>query len=53
MMRVAPIDRVHHIITDSGTAGAVVAACEEQGVEVEVVSTESSGRVSARGSGRR
>ena len=42
MMRVAPIERVRRIITDSGTAGAVVAACEEQGVEVEVVSTESS-----------
>ena len=53
MMRVAPIERVRRIITDSGTAGAVVAACEEQGVEVEVVSTESSGRVSAGGSGRR
>jgi DeoR family transcriptional regulator of aga operon len=53
MMRVAPIERVRRIITDSGTSGAVVAACEEQGVEVEVVSTESSGRVSARGSGRR
>ncbi len=47
MMRVAPIERVRRIITDSGTSGEVVAACEEQGVEVEVVSTESSGRVSA------
>ena len=56
MMRVAPIERVRRIITDSGTSGAVVAACEEQGVEVEVVPTESSGRVSAAppaGSGRR
>jgi DeoR/GlpR family transcriptional regulator of sugar metabolism len=56
MMRVAPIERVRRIITDSGTSEEVVAACEEQGVEVEVVSTESAGRVSAgppSGSGRR
>jgi len=56
MMRVAPIERVRRIITDSGTSGEVVAACEEQGVEVEVVSAKSSGRVSAgspAGSGRR
>jgi DeoR family transcriptional regulator of aga operon len=55
MMRVAPIERVRRIITDSGTSGDVVAACEEQGVEVEVVSTEGSGKVSAgdsAGSGR-
>ena len=47
MMRVAPIERVRRIITDSGTSEEVVAACEEQGVEVEVVSATSSGRVSA------
>ena len=47
MMRVAPIERVRRIITDSGTLEDVVAACQEQGVEVEVVSAESSGRVSA------
>ena len=52
MMRVAPIERVRRIITDSGTSEEVVAACEEQGVEVEVVSTESSGRPTT-GSGRR
>ena len=40
------------IITDSGTSGEVVAACEEQGVEVEVVSTEGAGRVSAGPSAR-
>jgi DeoR/GlpR family transcriptional regulator of sugar metabolism len=50
MMRVAPIERVRRIITDSGTSREVVAACEEQGVEVEVVSTESLDRVSAGGS---
>jgi DeoR/GlpR family transcriptional regulator of sugar metabolism len=44
MMRVAPIERVRRIITGSGTSGEVVAACEEQGVEVEVVSTEGAGR---------
>ena len=56
MMRVAPIERVRRIITDSGTSEEVVAACEELGVEVEVVSPESSGRISAgptAGSGRR
>ena len=47
MMRVAPIEGVRRIITDSGTSEEVVASCEEQGVEVEVVSAESSGRVSA------
>src|SRR5215203_5884716 len=55
MMRVAPIERVRRIITDSGTSEEVVAACEELGVEVEVVSPESSGRISAgptAGSGR-
>lgn len=43
MMRVAPIERMRRIITDSGTPGAMVAAMEEQGVEVEVVPVERSG----------
>ncbi len=37
MMRVAPIERMRRIITDSGTPGAMVSTMEEQGVEVEVV----------------
>jgi DeoR family transcriptional regulator of aga operon len=52
MMRVAPIERVRRIITDSGTSGEVVAACAEQGVEVEVVSMEGAGRTWAGPSAR-
>lgn len=37
MMRVAPIERVRRIITDSGVSEATVAALREQGVEVEAV----------------
>ncbi len=37
MMRVAPIERMRRIITDSGTSSAMVAALEEHGVDVEVV----------------
>lgn len=37
MMRVAPVERVRRIITDSGVSGATVAALREQGIEVEAV----------------
>lgn len=39
-MRVAPIERVWRVITDVGTPQASITALREQGVEVELVSTE-------------
>jgi DeoR family transcriptional regulator of aga operon len=46
-MRVAPIERVQRLITDTGTPEASITALREQGVEVEVVSaeTERNGKV--------
>ncbi len=40
MMRVAPIERVRRLITDSGVSEATVAALDEQGVGAEVVPVE-------------
>jgi DeoR family transcriptional regulator of aga operon len=37
MMRVAPVERVRRMITDTGVADATVAALREQGVEVVLV----------------
>jgi DeoR/GlpR family transcriptional regulator of sugar metabolism len=39
-MRVAPIERIRRLITDVGTPQASITALREQGVEVELVSTE-------------